>query len=249
MALARGEARRLAVRSLFLQVLLNYHTMQGGGYLFALWPWLRQTGQSPQRVKVSADYLNAHPVLAAFAVGALRRRLEEGDLEKDPQAFAEWQTELCGPLGMVGDSLIWDRWKPLLFSLAVLVMLCFPTLHVWMAVAASSLLLYNLPLFYLRVWGVEEGYRLGTDVLSVLNRSAIARARRVLGVTGAVLAGLLFAVAFDRTLSDSMFYCGQFLLAFSVVLLLTRRQWLITWSVLFALLAVFLLPQFVRALH
>lgn len=251
MPLAPGEAKRLAVRSLFLQVLLNYHTMQGGGYLFALWPWLRKTEQDQQCVQASGDYLNAHPVLAAFAIGALRRRLEEGDFQKDPQAFAEWQTALCGPLGMVGDALIWDRWKPLLFSLGVLVMLCFPSmpLPVWIGVAVGCLLMYNVPLFWVRVWGVKEGYRLGTDVLSVLSRPAVARARRYLSVLGALLAGALFAVALVRSASDSLFCAGQFLLAFSVTFLATRWRWSITWSLLFALLAVFLLPQFVRGLR
>ena len=248
MALATGEARRLAVRSLFLQVLLNYHTMQGGGYLFALWPWLRRTGQSTERVQVSSDYLNAHPVLAAFAIGALRRRLEEGDFEQNPAAFAEWENELCGPLGMVGDALIWDRWKPLSFALGVLILLCIPTFHAWIAVAAGCLLLYNVPLFWLRVWAVNEGYRLGTDVLTVLSRPSFARVRRILGIIGALLAGALFSLAFMRMLSGSLLAAGQFMMAFSLTYLLTRSRWSIIWALVVSLLVIFLLPQFVSAL-
>jgi mannose/fructose/N-acetylgalactosamine-specific phosphotransferase system component IID len=246
MALKRSEARRLAVRSLFLQVLLNYHTMQGGGYLFALWPWLRQTDPSGKRALASASYLNAHPVLAALAIGAMRRRIEDGDVEKDPEAFAEWQTALCGPLGVVGDTLIWDRWKPLLFSLVVLVMICFPTLTVWIITAAACLLLYNVPLYYLRLWGVREGYKLGTDVLTIVNYPAFARARKVLTIIGAFVTGALFAAGFMRSVSETLITGGQFLLAFSITLLGVRRRWSIAWTLLVALLAVFILPQFIR---
>ena len=246
MALMHSEARRLAIRSLLLQVLLNYHTMQGGGYLFALWPWLRQTDPSGKRALASASYLNAHPVLAALAIGAMRRRLEDGDVEKDPQGFAEWQTALCGPLGVVGDTLIWDRWKPLLFSLAVLVMVCFPTLNVWLVTATLCLLLYNIPLYYLRLWGVREGYRLGADVLSVVNRPAFARARRILSFIGAFVTGALFAAGFMRSVSETLITGGQFLLAFSIALIGVRRRWNIAWTLLVTLLAVFILPQFIR---
>ncbi len=249
MALKRAEARKLALRSLMLQVLLNYHTMQGGGYLFALWPWLRKTDPTGKRMQASANYLNAHPVLAALAVGAMRRRLEDGDMEKDPAAFAQWQTELCGPLGVIGDTLIWDRWKPLLFSAAVLVMILFPSPPVWMATAAVCLLLYNVPLYALRVWGVEEGYRRGADVLSILAHPHFARARRVLTLTGALVTGLVFATALTYTVSQSLLWAGQFLLAFSITLLGIRRRWSITWSLLLALLVVFIMPQFVKGIR
>ena len=247
MALAHGEARRLAVRSLFLQVLLNYHTMQGGGYLFALWSWLRKSDPTGKRTPAAASYLNAHPVMAALAIGALRRRIEDGDIEKDPDEFAEWQLSLCGPLGIVGDGLIWDRWKPLLFSVSVLVLICFPSLSVWMVTAAICLLLYNIPLYLLRVWGVEEGYRLGAKVLTALAHPEFSKFRKILTAIGAAVAGGLFAAGLFSTMSGSLLWAGQFLLAFSITLLFSRRQWNITWVVLLALLAALILPQFVRA--
>lgn len=180
MALGVGEARRLAVRSLFLQVLLNYRTMQGGGYLFTLWPWLRKSGQSAENVNAAAEYLNAHPVLASLAVGAMRRRIEDGDVQRDPVEFAQWQNSICGPLGVVGDALIWDRWKPLLFSLGVMILLWSPSLTVWAAVAAGLLLVYNVPLFLLRTWAVRRGYELGANVLDALAHPLFQKSRPVL---------------------------------------------------------------------
>lgn len=242
MALKRGEAALLATRALLLQVLLNYRTMQGGGYLFTLWPWLQRTHAQPAEVRACGNYLNAHPVLAALAVGALRKRVEERDAERDPDAFAEWQNTLCGPLGVVGDALIWDRWKPLLFALGVLLMLWSPTLEMWTGVAAGTLLLYNVPLFYLRVWGVREGYRLGTGVLVALQNPLFVKLRRGLSIAGALTAGLLLAVAIMRTGTDSLLVGAQFLVAFALALLGLRLRWSLTWLLFVCIGAAIALP-------
>jgi len=60
------------------------------------------------------------------------------------------QSQISGLLGMVGDSLIWDRWKPLVFSLGALIMFWFPRIEIWVGVALGCLLLYNIPLFQIR---------------------------------------------------------------------------------------------------
>ncbi len=242
MALTRGEAWTLAARSLLLQVLLNYRTMQGGGYLFTLWPWLRKTRTKAPEVRACGNYLNAHPVLATLAIGALRRRVEERDTEQDPAAFAEWQNTLCGPLGVMGDALIWDRWKPILFSLGVFVMLWRPTLETWYSVAVGTLLLYNLPLIYLRVWGVRAGYRLGADVLLALQRPLFSRVRRILSIAGAITAGLLLAGGLVRTATDSLLPGGQFLVAFAAALLGIRLRWSLTWLIFVSIGVAILLP-------
>jgi mannose/fructose/N-acetylgalactosamine-specific phosphotransferase system component IID len=242
MPLSNKESRQLAVRSLFLQVLLNYRTMQGGGYLFSLWPWLKQSHASKARVCASGDYLNAHPVFAAFAIGALRRRLEDGDLEKNPTGFAEWQTALCGPLGMIGDALIWDRWKPLLFSLGVLILLFFPTLEAWIISAIALLLCYNLPIFYLRVLGVRKGYELGEHVLTILGHPLISKVRKRLTSIGLVISGLLFAAGVVKTGDISVMHPVQFTLAFLLMLIGVRRQWPFMISLLVSLVGAMLLP-------
>jgi mannose/fructose/N-acetylgalactosamine-specific phosphotransferase system component IID len=249
MALSLGESRRLAVRALFLQVLLNYRTMQGGGYLFTLWPWLRKHHSSPGQINASADYLNAHPVLAALAIGAMRRRIEDGAVEKDPAEFAQWQNALCGPLGIMGDALIWDRWKPLLFSLGVVILLWSYSLTVWAGVAAGLLLAYNLPLFFLRTWAIRTGYSLGSNVLDALSHPLFQKSRRILSFAGVVVTGILLAEGFLTVgiMHDgriSLFHGAQFLAAFGVMLAGVRRNWNVIWSLLLALGAALAFPLF-----
>jgi mannose/fructose/N-acetylgalactosamine-specific phosphotransferase system component IID len=232
MDLTRGETHRLGRRLLFLQTLLNYRTMQGGGFLFALWPFLRRRQANHDEVRGAASYLNAQPVFAALALGALRRRLEDGDASRSAEDFAAWKNSLCGPLGMAGDMLIWDRWKPLVWGLAALIVLIVPDLATWAIVAAAALLVYNTPLHILRLWGIREGYRRGVRVLDVLQKPIWARMRKTLTVLGSLAAGWLLAAGLIRSRGESWLPIAQFAIAFGLTWLLLRWNWKITWATL-----------------
>src|SRR4029450_12988160 len=55
------------------------------------------------------QYFNAHPYLASVAVGALAR----AELDGEPPARIErFRGALCGPLGSVGDRLVWASLLP-----------------------------------------------------------------------------------------------------------------------------------------
>lgn len=223
------EAHQMARRLFLIQVLLNYHTMQGGGYLFALWPWIRKSDHRKENVKAASGYMNSHPVFASFAVGAMRRRLEETPPLAPPQPeavaseqggeFEMWRESLAGPLGIVGDALIWDRWKPLVFASGAWLALMFPSLTVWTIIATACVLVYNLPLYGLRVWGVKTGYALGARVLDALRDERFARRRRQLSMAGVVFAGALAGSAIHSGAQGNAARGVQFLAAFTVMLL------------------------------
>ncbi|MFZ5434151.1 MAG: PTS system mannose/fructose/sorbose family transporter subunit IID [Calditrichota bacterium] len=248
MALSNREVRRMAFRSLFLQVLLNFRSMQGPCYLFILWNWIRQSRTRNSDAACASNYLNSHPVLSSLAVGALRRRVEDGDAQRDPEGFAQWQNQISGPLGMVGDSLIWDRWKPLIFSFAVLVMLWIPRIEIWFGVAIGCLLLYNIPLIQIRMWGIRAGYELGERVLDVLSHPIVNRLRKRLAVAGAILAGLMVATALVRTGKESVIHAAQLATALVIGIIGVRLVWRILWTALLALTGAILLPYVIDRL-
>ncbi len=257
------EAHQIARRLHLIQVLLNYRTMQGSGYMFALWPWLRKQDRRAEQVTAASKYINSHPVFASFAVGAIRRRLEEEsrplDSSTDPgllpqtevsrtrsggEEFSQWRESLAGPLGVTGDALIWDRWKPLVFAGGALILLVVPTVTAWAIVAIASLILYNLPLYALRVWGVRQGYHLGTDVLEVLRDPRFAQARRGLTLAGIWLAGALTATGLLVSAQHSAPRGAQFAAAFLIMLLGLRFRLSASTAVLFAVIAALIVPGF-----
>lgn len=248
MALTDRETLRMVRRLLLLQVLLNHRTLQGGGYLFVLWPWLRKQPERAALAAAAGKYLNAHPVFAALAAGALRRRLETTNGQSGADALEDWQQTLSGPLGLVGDVLIWDRWKPLVFAAAALVLLVWPVSRVWEGVAVGALIVYNAPLALLRYWGVREGYRLGADVLTALNRPAFGVWRQRLAAAGAVIAGLLLAAGMFHGIGREPLHPVQFSAAAVIALIGINRRRNITGTVLAAVGAALLLPFCVELL-
>jgi mannose/fructose/N-acetylgalactosamine-specific phosphotransferase system component IID len=227
--------------------------MQGPGFLFALWPWLRSSERRKERVRAAAGYMNAHPVFSTFALGAMLKRIELGDVDRDEQEFVQWKESLSGPLGMVGDALIWDGWKPIVFALGILLIRLFSPDLLWIGVCFICLLLYNVPLFWLRVWAVKRGYELGRDVLALSSLPALPVIRRIFSGVGALLAIGLFATLLiqiaPRVAHGSWLSVVQFLLAFVIVLVGEWRQIPITYSALFALVAALGLPLLLGMEH
>ena len=250
--LSSREAHQIARRLYLIQVLLNYRTMQGGGNLFALWPWLRHSARRAEQTRVASGYINSHPVFAALAVGAMRRRLEappplspprERGGDENEQEIEQWRESLAGPLGVIGDALIWDRWKPLVFAAGAWILLLIPYTSAWAIVASAALLIYNVPLYALRAWGVKKGYELGKNVLEALHDERFGRWRRRLTVAGVVLAGALFSTGLWSASQGSALRSAQYVIAFGVMLLGLRLRLSASTAVLFAALVALLIPQ------
>ena len=235
-ALSDAEARRIARRSYMVQTLLNFRTMQGPGNLYSLLPLLPRTGDTAGAVRRAAGFMNSHPVFAAYAQGAMLRRLRTGAPVADAE-YNAWRESLAGPLGLVGDQLIWDRWKPLVFAAGILPVLLWPSLTTWMITALFALLLYNVPLFRLRVYGARRGYERGEHVLEALGDPWIPRARRALNRAGVVVAALVLGLAPVTAAGGEWRPVLQFGLAFAVMLGGQRLRLPPATALLFALTA------------
>jgi len=222
---------RLIWRSLWIQVLLNYKTMQGAGYLFILWPWLKRSEHRKNRVGRVSGFLNGHPIFSSFALGAMLRRLSDGDAEQDPQEFDQWRESLSGPLGMVGDSLIWERWKPIVLCIMTYAM-GFQAYYLYMNLVGNpkwivadiliTLLLYNIPLIAFRWWALERSYESGRNVLALGSHSALPRIQKTLDGSAAFVAGLVLALGIVVSyINASMFF---FVVAYVVTFFLIRLR-------------------------
>jgi len=102
-------------RLLALQGSWNYETLNGTGVGFAMEPALRllpggvDSEAYRRALARESRYFNAHPYLASIAVGALTRAELDG---VDPVRIERFRTALAGPLGSVGDRLVWASWLP-----------------------------------------------------------------------------------------------------------------------------------------
>jgi mannose/fructose/N-acetylgalactosamine-specific phosphotransferase system component IID len=184
LSLARALLRLFAVQGSY-----NYERMLGVGVGVAEEPLLRDLGDGKYGPAVArgAHFFNAHPYMIGLAVGAAARAEHEG---ASPDQVERLREALCGPLGSVGDRLVWAGWLPFLSALT-------PTAVAvgggWIAVA-GFLIVYNIGHVALRWWALQAGWTHGTRVSIALHHPVLQRATTVLGSAMALAVGFALPV-------------------------------------------------------
>lgn len=170
-ALARAMLRLFAVQGSY-----NYERMLGLGVGVAEEPLLRDLGDGKYRPAVArgAHFFNAHPYMIGLAVGAAARAEHDGAA---PEQIERLREALCGPLGSLGDRLVWAGWLPLLSSLTLAAIALGAG---WIAVAVF-LIVYNSGHVALRWWALQAGWAYGTRVSVALHHPVLQKAGALLG--------------------------------------------------------------------
>jgi PTS system mannose-specific IID component len=181
---------RLLLRSHAIQGSWNYRTLIGHGFAFALLPVLRGLYRGDpvglrQAIARHRGIFNSHPYLVGVALGAVARMEVE---RTDPDIVERFKTALRGPLGSLGDRLVWAGWRPL--CLVACLALYYGGLH-WLLVVFAFLAVYNLGHFVLRAWGFRIGLLHGREVGERLKRSRLAALQKASARAGAFGLGLL----------------------------------------------------------
>jgi PTS system mannose-specific IID component len=217
----------------------NYETLLGNGVAFCMIPLLKLLPADRHKSALAreAQYFNAHPYLAAVAVGALARAELDGE---DVTKIERFRTALCGPLGSMGDQLVWAAWLPVCSIIALgafgigtspLVTLCI------------FLGLYNTGHLALRAWGLHVGLARGVRVAPALATPVLRRGPQVIGKVAALLAGIALPLAMHRALEPERALAGTVVVvALLGAVILARVQGRTQgWRVALVVLAAFVL--------
>ncbi|HEY9480557.1 MAG TPA: PTS system mannose/fructose/sorbose family transporter subunit IID [Gemmatimonadaceae bacterium] len=187
-------------RLLAVQASWNYELMLGPGIGFCTEPALRLLpggrGGPAYREALARQsrYFNAHPYFASVAVGALARAELDGH---KPEQIERFRTAMCGPLGSLGDRLVWAGWLP--FS-ALLALLAFGLRANAVVVVAVFLVVYNVGHLGLRIWGLRAGWLGGLRVAASLGGPLLRRGPAVLSRAVMALAGAALPLSIWRVL-------------------------------------------------
>ena len=236
------------VRTLAIQGSWNYETLLGNGVGFALEPALRQLpgGVRSDAFKAAmareSAYFNAHPYLASVAVGALAR----AELSGVPaERIERFRTAICGPLGSVGDRLVWAGWLPL-SSLVALV--AFGLGARPMMVVLTFVLMYNIGHFGLRIWGLYVGWTRGLAVASALANPVLRSGPAYIARAAAAVAGVAIPLAAARVVgSDGLLLDGALAAAALIAVGLVRVHGRVEgWKLVLVLIALFALVSVIR---
>lgn len=171
--MALSPRRQTLIRLLGVQAAWTYERMAGIGVGHAAAPLLRNLyrdrppDERRAAVARSAEYFNSHPYLAGVAVGAVVRAERDG---VPGQAISRLRTALSGPLGALGDQLVWAGEVPVLMGLALAGA---PWLGWWVVVLV--LVLHNAWRLWLTRWGLDLGLARGLEVGQALQQSWLPR--------------------------------------------------------------------------
>ncbi|HEY6091576.1 MAG TPA: PTS system mannose/fructose/sorbose family transporter subunit IID [Gemmatimonadales bacterium] len=187
----RGLGRAL-LRLFAVQGSYNYERMLGVGVGVAEEPLLRDLGDDKYRPAVArgAHFFNAHPYLIGLAVGAAARAEHDGAA---PEQIERLREALCGPLGSLGDRLVWAGWLPFLSGLTLAAVALGAR---WFAVGAF-LIVYNAGHIALRWWALRAGWTHGTKVSIALHHPVLQKALALLGPAMAFAVGLALPLSAD----------------------------------------------------
>ena len=186
--MSRFDLFRLTVRSFFVQTGWSYDRMIALGFVWILIPLTRKLCLSAQErrefLKRHLESFNANPYLAGYAAGAVTK-LEED--RSPPEQIKRFKESLRGPLGALGDNLIWQNLRPALLILGLIL-----TGEYGLYGALTFFVLFNCYQIYIRARGTVQGYRLGLRVCSDLARGHLQNVVKWSGRIGAGLLGFLF---------------------------------------------------------
>lgn len=199
-ALPWGVRLAMFTRLLAVQASWNYELMLGPGIGFCTEPALRMLPGGPggaayhEALARQSRYFNAHPYFAAVAVGALARAELDGS---PPGQIERFRVAMCGPLGSLGDQLVWAGWLPFSVLLALLAfgLGAGPT-----AVVLVFLAVYNVGHLGVRIWGLAVGWRNGLRVAVSLGSPILRRGPAYLSVAVMALAGAALPLVISRVL-------------------------------------------------
>src|SRR3989442_8444144 len=174
---ARPALVRTLLRLFTVQGSWNYERMQGVGVGVAEEPLLRDVRVEGGRNGVAyrtavargAPFVNAPPYFGGLAVGAAARAEHEG---VPPEQVERLRAALCGPLGSLGDRLVWAGWLPFTSGLAVVGV----ALGFGMSAVLGFLLVYNVGHVALRWWALQAGWTYGARVALALHQPLLQRA-------------------------------------------------------------------------
>jgi len=195
---------RSALARLFtIQAAFTYERMLGVGFAYAAAPVLRALARGPgggaaggsdgpaaaERAHAfraalarESHFFNAHPYFAALALGAATRAEVDG---VPPERIERLRAALAGPLGSLGDRLIWAGWLPACAAVGLLLV----ALSAGAWAVAVFLVLYNAVHLWLRAWGLREGWRSGVGVAGALASPGLQRSLELIAPLAALVVG------------------------------------------------------------
>lgn len=203
--------RQMFLRSLTLSGTWNYVNAQGIAIGYMMLPFFKKIFENEKNdtklkeaMKRSISYYNVTPAVSTFPVGIASSMEEESaDLASfETSSINAVKASLMGPLSGIGDSFFWGTLRVIAagigISLASQGNILGPILF---------LLIYNIPHFLVRYYGLTLGYNLGSQAIkNAFENGFINILTKSATLLGLIMVGAMIytTVPFETTLSFNL---------------------------------------------
>jgi mannose/fructose/N-acetylgalactosamine-specific phosphotransferase system component IID len=220
---------KVFLKSFLIQAVWNYQSMQSIGFCFALSPvgkkLFNSTEQRKEFYNRHLNFFNAHPYFSSYALGAITKIEEELSEKENPdyEIIARFKNALIGPLGAIGDQLVWATIKPTSVLIGLIGVVFIVDVQAKIYFIFLLLLIYNIPHIYIRLFGIFKGYNKGFEVSKVLNAKNYEMMRDIYGVLGTVALGIYIGFSLMKYGTNNILDSGFFI--FGALFSYIMYQW------------------------
>lgn len=218
--LDQSDARGIFWRSFSLLGSMNYERMEGLGFLQAIMPELQKIYKDDEEGLKAAMHrhmaaFNMTVAPSPFVMGltvALEESLKK-DKDMDASSINALKVSLMGPLSGIGDTFFWGIFRILACSLAI------TFAQQGNPIAPVVLLLvFNIPNYLTRWYGLKIGYTQGSSMLNSLEKNGKMQLfMHCAGIVGAISVAAMIATTvviqcpFQFAIADQTFAIQSYL--------------------------------------
>ena len=141
----------------------------------------------------------------------------------DYEKIARFKNALIGPLGAIGDQLVWATIKPTSVLIGLIGVVFIVDVQAKIYFIFLLLIIYNIPHIYIRLFGIFKGYNKGFEVSQVLNAKNYEMMRDIYGILGTVALGVYIGFSLMKYGTNDMLDSGFFI--FGALFSYIMYQW------------------------
>jgi mannose/fructose/N-acetylgalactosamine-specific phosphotransferase system component IID len=194
--LTKKDFKKTFWRSFALLSSFNYERMQGLGYLYSIMPQLKKIYKDdPEGLKkayhrhMEAFNMTIAPAPFVMGITVAMEEKAKADPNFDTASINAVKVALMGPLSGIGDTFFWGIFRIIACSIGI----SFAANGNFLA-PFIMLILFNIPAFLTRWYGLKIGYSKGSQLLTDLQESGKIRLfTYCAGIVGVMAIGCMVA--------------------------------------------------------
>lgn len=197
--ITKSDMRKTFWRSFALQGCFNYERMQNVGFCYSMIPVMRRLypdkEQARAALKRHLSFFNTTPQVVSFITGAciaLEEENKKSDGSFDIESITALKAALMGPIAGIGDSFFWGTFRIIAAGVG-----CGLAAQGSLLGAILFLLIFNVPHYAARYYGLKLGYKSGINFIEAAQSSGMVEistnCAKVVGlcVVGAMIASMV----------------------------------------------------------